>query len=108
MTVIWCVDNRHTLCYICHMKYFSWDNEKNEQFKQERGVSFEQIVYQIEAGEILDIIENPKREKYADQFIFVIELEGYAYLVPYVEDEYEVFLKTIIPNRKATKKYLKG
>lgn len=102
------VDNRHTLCYICHMKYFSWDSEKNEQLKTERGVSFEQIVYQIEAGGILDIIKNPKQGKYRDQYILIVELDNYAYLIPFVEDEHEVFLKTIIPSRKATKKYLKG
>jgi hypothetical protein len=32
--------------------------------------------------------------------------EDYVYLVPFVEDEHTVFLKTIIPSRKATKQYI--
>ena len=62
---------------------------------------------QIEAGRILDILEHPNLEKYGGQMIFMVEFEGYAFLVPFVEDEKEIFLKTIIPSRKATKRYLK-
>ena len=88
------------------MKYFNWSPEKNEWLKRERGISFEIVVSQIEAGNILDILEHPHQEWYSDQRIFVIEFEEYAYLVPFVEDEDEVFLKTIIPSPKATGKYL--
>ena len=88
------------------MKVFNWSPEKNEWLKGERGISFEIVVSQIEAGNILDILEHPNQDRYGDQGIFVIELEEYAYLVPFVEDEDEVFLKTIIPSRKATRKYL--
>ena len=88
------------------MKYFDWNNQKNEKLKQEREISFEEIVIAIEEGKILDIIENPKKDKYASQQVFVIEIDNYAYLVPFVEDEEKAFLKTIIPSRKATKKYL--
>lgn len=89
------------------MKYFSWNHEKNERLKQERGVSFEEVVFHIERNELLDIVEHPKQEKYKGQRMFIVSLEDYAYLVPYIETEDEVFLKTIIPSRKATKKYLK-
>lgn len=89
------------------MKYFSWNNEKNERLKKERGVSFEEVVFHIERNELLDIVEHPKQEKYKGQRMFIVSLEDYAYLVPYIETEDEVFLKTIIPSRKATKKYLK-
>ena len=88
------------------MKYFTWSQEKNEWLQKERGISFEVVVFQIEAGNILDILEHPDRVRYADQRIFVIEFEEYAYLVPFVETEDEVILKTIIPSRKATRKYL--
>ena len=88
------------------MKYFNWSPEKNEWLKRERGISFEIVVFQIEAGNILDILEHVHQERYSDQRIFVIDFEDYAYLVPFVEDEDEVFLKTIIPSRKATRKYL--
>ncbi|NLJ48336.1 MAG: DUF4258 domain-containing protein [Candidatus Atribacteria bacterium] len=89
------------------MKNFAWNEDKNEKLKRERNISFEIILLQIEAGEILDILEHPNSEKYQGQKIFVIEFEGYAFLVPFVEDEQKIFLKTIIPSRKATKFYLK-
>ena len=90
------------------MKYFEWDNSKNEKLRKERGISFEEIVFHLERGDILDILEYPNQDKYLGQRIFVIDVEGYAYLVPFVETEDEVFLKTIIPSRKATKRYLGG
>ena len=89
------------------MKRFSWDPIKNAKLKQERDVSFEEVVFHIGQGHLLDIIENPHDEKYRDQRIFVVDMDDYAYLVPFVEDEETVFLKTIIPSRKATRKYLK-
>ena len=88
------------------MKYFSWDPEKNEALKVERGVSFEEILFHIERGDILDILEHPNQERYEGQRVFVVRRADYAYLVPFVEDQEGVFLKTIIRSRKATKKYL--
>jgi len=90
------------------VKYFEWDNEKNERLKEERGISFEEIVFHIKRGDILEILEHPNQERYRGQRIFVINVEGYVYLVPFLEMENEVILKTIIPSRKATKKYLRG
>lgn len=90
------------------MKYFNWNNDKNEKLREERGVSFEEIVLAIEQGQLLDILEHPNKNKYEKQNIFVIKLYNYVWLVPFVEDEKEVFLKTIIPSRKATKQYLRG
>jgi len=84
------------------MKYFSWSDEKNEFLKAERQVSFEDIVFYIELGYLLDVLE------YKGQKIFVVQVEEYVYLVPFIEDEHEIFLKTIIPSRKATQNYLKG
>ncbi|PIZ61451.1 MAG: toxin, partial [Candidatus Marinimicrobia bacterium CG_4_10_14_0_2_um_filter_48_9] len=72
-----------------------------------RGISFEIMAFQIEVGNILDVIDHPNPDKYPGQRIFVIDFEEYAYLVPFVENDDEVFLKTIIPSRKATKDYLK-
>lgn len=87
------------------MKYFNWDSQKNEKLIKERGVSFEVCLVNIEDGKILDILENTN---YSHQKIFVIEIDNYAYLIPFVENDKEVFLKTIIPSRKFTKKYLKS
>ena len=91
-----------------YMKYFTWDAEKNEKLKVERDISFEEVVLHIERGHLLDILEHPNKDKYQGQRIFVVQIENYAYLVPFVEGEKEIFLKTIIPSRKATRLYLKG
>jgi uncharacterized DUF497 family protein len=90
------------------MKYFSWSEEKNELLKAERQVSFEDVVFYIEMGFLLDVLEHPNQEKYKGQKISVVQMDDYVYLVPFTEDEHEVFLKTIIPSRKATRTYLKG
>ncbi len=90
------------------MKYFSWNEDKNDLLKSERQVSFEDIVFYIEKGFLLDVLEHPNQEKYKGQKIFVLQIDDYVYLIPFIENEHEVFLKTIIPSRKATKKYLKG
>ena len=87
-------------------KVFNWNDEKNQQLIAERDVSFEDIVYYIQQGQLLDDLENSNQEKYPDQRIFIVEVDSYAYLVPYVENDEEIFLKTIIPSRKATKQYI--
>jgi len=90
------------------MKTFSWNGEKNEVLKRQRGISFENVVAQIANGEILDILEHPNHDKYSNQKIFVVRIEDYAYLVPFIESEDQIFLITIIPSRKATREYLGG
>ena len=90
------------------MKYFSWDPEKIAKLEQERGVTFEAVVFHIERGDLVDILEHPNQERYGGQRMFVVAIDDYAYLVPVVETASEVFLKTIIPSRKATRKYLRG
>lgn len=89
------------------MKPFRWNHEKNEQLKAERGVSFEEIVLAIEADGLLDVLRHPNPGKYPNQLVFVVVLDGYACLVPFVEEADYFFLKTIIPSRKATRDYLK-
>jgi len=88
--------------------YFSWNEEKNQLLKTERDLSFEEVVFYIDLGFLLDVLEHPNQEKYKGQKIFVVQMEEYVYLVPFIESENAIFLKTIIPSRKATKKYLKG
>lgn len=89
------------------MKHFSWDAEKNEWLRTERQISFEEIVFYIEQGGLLDILEHPHAEKYEGQRIFVVKVDEYTYLVPFVESEEDVFLRTIIPSRQATRDYLR-
>ncbi len=88
------------------MKPMTWNAEKNALLKAERGVSFEDVVFHIMAGDILDTLDHPNQERYPGQQVHVIVIEEYVYLVPFVESDEEVFLKTIIPSRKATKSYL--
>ncbi|MCY7367464.1 MAG: BrnT family toxin [Chamaesiphon sp.] len=90
------------------MKDIRWDLSKNEKLKSERDVSFEAVLVSIQQGNVLDDVIHPDREKYPNQRLLVVKLKEYAYLVPYIETETEIFLKTIIPSRKATKKYLRG
>ena len=90
------------------MKNINWDTEKSLKLKELRGICFEDIVYYIEKGDILDDYQHPNQKRYSGQRVMVIGINSYAYLVPYVEDENEIFLKTIIPSRKATEIYLGG
>ncbi len=90
------------------MKIFRWNAEKNEILARERGITFEEIVQRIESGAKVIETDHPNKEKYPNQKILIIDVEGYAYLVPCVIDENEYFLKTIIPSRRATKKYYGG
>ncbi len=87
------------------MKHFAWNSEKNEQLIRERGILFERVVYHIENEGLSDVVRHPNPAKYLNQRMFIVNIENYAYLVPFVENETEFFLKTIIPSRKATKKY---
>ena len=99
----------HTCCVsIWLMKVFNWNPDKNRQLIEERGRSFEEVVFYIQAGALLDDIVHPNRDSYPNQRVFVVAIEGYAYLVPYVEHDDEVCLKTIIPSRKFTKVYPGG
>ena len=86
------------------MKRFDWDIEKNKRLIKERNISFEEIIVFIEQGSVLDIVDNPN-PKYSHQKMFVLDVEGYVYVVPFVETQEDYFLKTIFPSRKATKEY---
>lgn len=90
------------------MKVFSWDSEKNEILARERGITFEEIVQKIESGTTVIETDHPNPEKYPNQKILIVDVDGYAYLIPFVIDQDVLFLKTIIPSRKATEKYLGG
>lgn len=94
------------MAYIDGMKYLNWSHDKNEILKAKRGVSFDEIALLIESGQILGIEENPGRP---DQKLYILEIESYAVIVPFVENDNEIFLKTAFPSRKYTKRYgLKG
>ncbi|TAN41340.1 MAG: toxin [Nitrospirae bacterium] len=90
------------------MKYFDWNDGKNEVLKKTRGVSFEQVELAIALGDLIDRVRHPNAAKYPNQKIFLIKIDDYIYSVPYVEDDEKIFLKKIIPNSTATKRYFGG
>ena len=86
---------------------YQWDNEKNKILKQKRGVTFEQAIMHIENGDVLDIMDHPNKAKHPNQQVLVVEMNEYAYVVPFIHQGQERFLKTIGPSRKLTKLYLR-
>ena len=90
------------------MKIFNWNSAKNQQLIVERGKSFEEVIFHIQSGGLLDDIAHPNAKAYSNQRIFIVCIDEYAYLVSYVETSEQIFLKTIIPSRKFTKHYLGG
>ena len=89
------------------MKYYDWDKEKNQELKKGRDISFEEVIIAIDEERILYRGDHPNQNKYPGQKIVIVQIKDYAYVVPFVEDDEKIFFKTIIPNRKATKKYLR-
>ena len=87
------------------MKTYRWDEKKNEQLKQSRGISFEDVVLALESGGLLDVLAHPNPRQYPNQKVLVVAVMEYVYLVPHVEEVDHVFLKTVIPSRKATRDY---
>jgi uncharacterized DUF497 family protein len=83
----------------------AWSPAKNELLKAKRGISFEDVVFHLQAGDIIETYDHPNQERYPGQQIHEIAIEDYVYLVPFIESEDQVFLKTIIPSRKVTKKH---
>ena len=81
------------------MKEFNWNPDKNHQLIEERNLSFEDVIFHLQNGGLLDDIPHPNKDKYPNQRIFVVSIEEYVHLIPYIENETEFFLKTIIPSR---------
>ncbi len=88
------------------MDRFEWNDDKNEQLKRDRNISFEEVVYAISQGQLLDIIQHPNQVRYPNQRIYIVKIHEYVHLVPVVVENDYIFFKTIIPSRKATRDYL--
>ena len=88
------------------MNYFDWDEEKNQKLKEEREISFQEVVDAINSGGFLEPIDNPNQKKYPNQKIMNVKIGDYVYMVPFVVSDEKFFLKSIFSSRKATKKYL--
>ncbi len=94
------------MMYIRHVKY-EWNPEKNEWLKKERNISFEQIIFHLAQGDIWKVADHPDQKRYPRQKIYFVIIENYIYLVPHIIEKEYIYLKTIIPHRKATKDYQK-
>jgi uncharacterized DUF497 family protein len=88
------------------MKPFRWPSDKNEWLNAERGISFEEVTVAVETGALLDVVSHPNPAKYPRQKVMVVDVAGYAHLVPFVEEDDHYFLKTIIPSRNATRDFI--
>jgi uncharacterized DUF497 family protein len=86
---------------------FEWDPKKNEILKSQRNISFEQVVFHLQQGDIWRVAEHPNQETYPGQRIYFVIIEKYIYMVPHLVKDEEILLKTIIPSRKSTRDYLK-
>mgnify|MGYP001607576092 CR=1 FL=1 len=90
------------------VKRMRWSAEKSLSLKAERGVSFAEVLSAIAQGGLLKVMDHPNRAKYGHQKMLVVRIRDYAYVVPCVESDSEIFLKSIIPSRKATRDFLPG
>jgi len=86
-------------------KVFNWNPDKNQLLIFNRGISFERIVFEISCANELAVLEHPNQDKYPGQRISMVQVDDYVYAVPFIETDEEIFLKTIIPSRKATRKH---
>ncbi len=87
--------------------HFEWDDKKNTLLKESRKVCFEDILFCLENDKLLDIVKNPNNLR-PKQYCMIVEINNYAYVVPFVQNGSTIFLKTIYPSRKQTKKYLRS
>lgn len=87
--------------------HFNWNIEKNEKLLEERDICFEDVIVAINSGKLLSVRKN-KSENHLTQDILIVEIDDYVYYVPFIKNEKEYFLKTIIPSRKLTKEFLGG
>lgn len=88
------------------MNYFDWEEEKNGKLKSERGVCFEDVVTAINEGRLLTTLSHQNKDRYPNQKMYIVSINNYAYVVPFVEDQGKRFFKTIFPSRKMTRKYI--
>lgn len=99
----------HTCCYRGCVALFRWNEQKNRTLQEKRGIGFSQIVVALESGGLLDDYPHPNSAQYPNQWVMVVAYLDYAHLAPYVvESPDQIFLKTVIPSRKATRDYVDG
>jgi uncharacterized DUF497 family protein len=87
---------------------FEWDSKKNAEIKKERKISFEDVVFAIHSGALLDILDHPNQEKYPGQKLLIVKINDYVWVVPAEKRGNRLRLVTAYPSRKYTKRYLGG
>jgi hypothetical protein len=87
---------------------YAFDPQKNAWLVRERGISFEQIIVLIESSRLIQVLEHPNVERYPDQLLYEVDVDGYVHVAPVIRERRTLFLKTIYPSRKATRKRGKG
>ena len=84
-------------------KTYNWNSDKNQQLITERDICFEDVVLNINLGNELDIYDHPNKERYPNQQVSVVRIEDYVYLVPFVENDNEIFFKNYYSKSKGNK-----
>jgi hypothetical protein len=89
------------------VRTFNFNIDKNKKLLTNRGISFEQVILELNDDREIAIVEHPNKTQYLKQKMFIVEIKNYVYAVPFVQEKENCFfLKTIFPSRKLTKKYL--
>lgn len=86
---------------------FDWNEDKNQALKEKRGMSFERILIVLAEGTILAVLEHPNPGKHQGQWLYILEIDNYAWVVPYRNEGGKRVLITAFPSRKYTHLYLK-
>jgi hypothetical protein len=79
---------------------YLYDPKKNDLLLKTRGVSFSMIIEAIADKRVLLNFDHSNQEKYPNQKMLVVDIEGYTYCVPYLINGNTWILKTIFPNRE--------
>lgn len=103
-------ESRHSLDLYIQMMYnstmkYEWSPAKNEWLKEHRNISFEQVIFHLSQGDVWKIADHPNQDRYPGQKIYFVIVEDYIHLVPHIIEREHIFLKTIIPSRRATRDY---
>jgi len=87
---------------------YAFDPQKNAWLIRERAIGFDEIIALIESSKLIQVLDHPNAEKYPNQLLYEVDVDGYVHVVPVVREGRILFKKTMYPSRKATRKRKKG
>src|SRR5215469_11897435 len=106
---MYCGQWAHIVIRLCvEERDYAFDPEKNAWLIRARGISFEQVIALIESSKLVQVLEHPNAERYPNQLLYEVDVDGYVHVVPVVREGRMLFLKAIYPRRKATRRRGKG